>query len=173
MIALVQYATTAKFRDLRHNRLVRITAKVDYAVRAMVELAASESDAPIAAESIAHAQDIPVAFLVKILSDLRTARLVQSRRGATGGYVLDGDPAAVSVADVIRAVEGPLADVRGTPPEDISYPGSTVALRDVWLATRVALRQVLEQTTIADIARGELPGNVTAALNQPGADRRR
>lgn len=152
---------------------MRITAKVDYAVRAMVALAASDTDAPVAAESIAHAQDIPVAFLVKILADLRTARLVQSRRGATGGYVLAHDPASISVADVIRAVEGPLADVRGTPPEDISYPGTTAALRDVWLATRVALRDVLEQTSIKDIADGTLPDSVTAALSQPGADRRR
>lgn len=158
---------------MRQNRLVRITAKVDYAVRAMVTLAANDSGAPVAAESVAVAQDIPVAFLVKILADLRTARLVASRRGAAGGYVLARDPRTVSVADVIRAVEGPLADVRGTPPEDISYPTSTAALRDVWLATRVALRDVLEQTTIDDIAHGHLPDNVTAALAQPGADRRR
>lgn len=158
---------------MRHNRGVRITAKVDYAVRAMVELAAADTDAPVAAEAVAVRQDIPVAFLLKILADLRTARLVASRRGAAGGYVLAREPQTVSIADVIRAVEGPLADVRGTPPEDVSYPDSTAALRDVWLATRVALRDVLEQTTIADIAAGTLPENVTAALSQPGADRRR
>lgn len=152
---------------------MRITAKVDYAVRAMVALAARDSDAPVAAESIASDQEIPVAFLLKILADLRTARLVGSRRGALGGYVLARDPAEVSVADVIRAVEGPLADVRGTPPEDISYPGASAALRDVWLATRVALREVLEETMIAHIARGDLPAHVTAALDRPGADRRR
>jgi Rrf2 family protein len=152
---------------------VRITAKVDYAVRAMVVLTARNSDAPVAAESIASDQEIPVAFLIKILGDLRTARLVSSRRGALGGHVLARDPATISIADVIRAVEGPLADVRGTPPEDISYPGASAALRDVWLATRVALREVLEETTIADVARGELPAHVTAALSHPGADRRR
>jgi Rrf2 family protein len=152
---------------------VRITAKVDYAVRAMVALAATDSPDPVAAEAIAVGQDIPVAFLVKILADLRTARLVVSRRGASGGYVLACDPETVSVADVIRAVEGPLADVRGTPPEDLSYPVQTAALRDVWLATRAALRDVLEHTTIAGIARGELPGSVVTALAQPGADRRR
>lgn len=152
---------------------MRITAKVDYAVRAVVALAASGSDTPVAAATIATEQEIPVAFLIKILADLRTARLVSSRRGAAGGHVLARDPAEITVADVIRAVEGPLADVRGTPPEDISYPGASAALRDVWLATRVALRGVLEETTIADVASGELPAHVAAALTQPGADRRR
>lgn len=152
---------------------VRITAKVDYAVRAMVTLAAEGSDDPVSAETVAAAQQVPLAFLVKILADLRTARLVSSRRGALGGYVLARDPATISVADIIRAVEGPLADVRGIPPEDVSYPESTVALRDVWLATRVALRDVLEQTTVADIAHGTLPAHVTEALSSPGADRRR
>ena len=152
---------------------MRITAKVDYAVRAMVALAARDSDVPVAAETIAVDQDIPVAFLLKILADLRTARLVASTRGALGGYALARGASQISVADVIRAVEGPLADVRGLPPEDISYRGASVALRDVWLATRVALREVLEQTTLADIASGHLPAHVAAALERPGADRRR
>lgn len=152
---------------------MRITAKVDYAVRAMVILAARGTDEPTAAEALASDQEIPVAFLIKILADLRTAGLVRSRRGALGGHVLAKDPAQVSVADVIRAVEGPLADVRGTPPEDISYPGPSASLRDVWLATRVALREVLEKTSIDDIANGTLPAHVVAALALPGADRRR
>lgn len=172
-IDLVHYVRPP-LRD-RYGRIgqVRITAKVDYAVRAMATLAADDSGEPVSAESVAAAQEIPVAFLVKILADLRTARLVTSRRGALGGYVLARDAATISVADIIRAVEGPLADVRGIPPEDLSYPASTAPLRDVWLATRVALRDVLEQTTVADIARGELPQHVTAALSSPGADRRR
>lgn len=155
------------------NRPVRITAKVDYAVRAMVVLASRGDDGPTATDLIAAAQQIPPAFLVKILADLRSAQLVASRRGPSGGYVLARAPHDISVADVIRAVEGPLADVQGRPPEDISYPAPTAALRDVWLATRVALRSVLEGTTIADIADGELPPAVTDALLQPGASTRR
>lgn len=158
---------------VRQNRHVRITAKVDYAVRAMVTLAARDTDRPVAAESIASSQGIPLAFLVKILADLRTAQLAQSRRGAMGGYVLARAADTISVADVIRAVEGPLADVHGRPPEDVSYPQPTTALRDVGLATRVALREVLEQTTIADVAAGTLPSHVTDALTRPGANRRR
>lgn len=146
---------------------------MDYAVRALVVLATQPDDAPTATETVAAAQQIPPAFLVKILADLRSAKLVASRRGATGGYVLARAPQDISVADVIRAVEGPLADVQGRPPEDISYPAPTSALRDVWLATRVALRSVLEGTTIADIAGGELPPAVTDALLQPGAATRR
>ncbi len=160
-------------RSVRQNRGVRITAKVDYAVRAMVALASRRSDVPTAADAIATDQEIPLAFLIKILADLRTAGLVSSRRGAAGGHLLARDPASVSIADVIRAVEGPLADVRGTPPEDISYPGASAPLRDVWLATRVALREVLEETTIADVVTGALPAHVTSALARPGADRRR
>ncbi|WP_156225050.1 RrF2 family transcriptional regulator [Pseudactinotalea suaedae] len=152
---------------------MRITAKVDYAVRAMVALTARGAEAPITAESIASDQEIPGAFLIKILADLRTARLITSHRGALGGHQLARSPAEISIADVIRAVEGPLADVHGTPPEDLSYQGAASALREVWLATRVALREVLEETTIDDVARGELPAHVTAALSRPGADRRR
>lgn len=152
---------------------MRITAKVDYAVRAMVALAAHDAERPVAAETIASAQAIPLAFLVKILADLRTARLVASRRGAMGGWILARSPAEISIADVIRAVEGPLADVHGTPPEDVAYPAPTSALREVWLATRVALREVLEETTVADVASGDLPAHVTEALARPGADRRR
>lgn len=152
---------------------MRITAKVDYAVRALVVLAAQERSDPVPAEAIATDQGIPVPFLLKILADLRTAQLVRSRRGAAGGYQLARDAGAITVADVIRAVEGPLADVRGEPPEDLDYPEPTRALREVWLATRVALREVLEQTTVDQIATGRLPAHVLAALNRPGAGRRR
>lgn len=152
---------------------MRITAKADYAVRALVVLAAQDPDQPTSADAIADSQGIPVAFLLKILGDLRTAGLVKSRRGATGGYALATPATQVTIADVIRAVEGPLADVRGQPPEHLEYPAPTTALRDVWLATRVALRDVLERTTIGDIATDNLPAHVTAALHSPGADRRR
>lgn len=152
---------------------MRITAKVDYAVRAVAVLAARPPGQPVAAETVAAGQQIPAAFLLKILADLKTAGIVSSRRGPTGGYTLNRPAHEVSVADVIRAVEGPLADVHGTPPEDVAYPAPTSSLREVWLATRVALRDVLEQTTIADIAGGSLPSHVTAALEQPGAQQRR
>jgi Rrf2 family protein len=158
---------------IRHNRSVRITAKVDYAVRSLVVLAAEQGAGPTAVETIARDQGIPQAFLTKILADLRTAQLVTSRRGPSGGFLLARSASTITVADVIRAVEGPLADVHGTPPEDVDYPAPTTALRDVWIATRAALREILETTSVADIAGGDLPAAVAAALDRPGAARRR
>lgn len=152
---------------------MRITAKADYAVRAMVILAASSDGRPVSADQVATAQAIPLAFLLKIFADLRQSGLVSSFRGHSGGYLLAKDAAEISVADIIRAVEGPLADVRGSAPEEIEYPAPTTGLRDVWLATRVALRRVLEGTSIADIAGGTLPEHIAEALTSPGADRRR
>lgn len=152
---------------------MRITAKSDYAVRAMVELAAAPSDRPVKAEAIAERQGIPLRFLLNILADLRVARLVESRRGAEGGYRLAHPATDICVADVIRAIEGPLADVRGMPPENLDYPGPAAAMRDVWLATRVAVRSVLESVTLAAIARGELPDHVSEDLHSPGALERR
>ena len=152
---------------------MRITAKVDYAVRAMTVLAVADDERPVKAEAVAAAQDIPLQFLLKILSELRLARLVTSRRGQQGGFVLARPAAQISVADVIRAVEGPLADVHGAPPEDLDYTGSATSLRAVWIATRLALRDVLEVVTIADIAHGTLPEAVERTLSRPGADRRR
>lgn len=135
---------------------MRITAKVDYAVRAVVELAAAEADL-VKGEQLAERQAIPAKYLENILADLRRAGLVRSQRGAEGGYRLARAAEDISVADVIRAVEGPLADVHGTPPEEIEYPGAAGSLRDVWVATRAALRTVLETVTLADIAAGRLP----------------
>lgn len=152
---------------------MRITARVDYAVRAMAELSAAPPATPVKAEAIAAAQQIPADFLLKILADLRVAQLVVSRRGQSGGYVLARSADQISVADVIRGVEGPLADVHGTSPEALSYEGPAAALRQVWLATRVALRDVLETTTLADVVAGQLPGPVREACERPGADRRR
>jgi Rrf2 family protein len=143
---------------------VRTTAKADYAVRAAVELAAS-GDAPVSAERIAEAQGIPVNFLENILLDLRRAGIVESRRGAAGGYLLAKPADEIALADVVRAVEGPLASVRGLSPDALEYEGSAVPLRDVWVALRSAVRSVLEHVTLADVASAELPpliGELTA-----------
>jgi Rrf2 family protein len=149
---------------------VRISAKVDYAVRALVELAAAVPEAcPVKGDRIAANQGVPVNFLENILGELRRAGLVASQRGAEGGYRLAVAADTVSVADVIRVVEGPLADVRGQPPETLAYPGPASALQEVWVATRANLRAVLEVVTIADIAAGALPEPVRALTREPGA----
>ena len=147
---------------------MRTTAKADYAVRAAVELAVSDGS-PIAAERIGDAQQIPVNFLENILLDLRRAGIVESRRGAAGGYLLAKPPREITVADVVRAVEGPLASVRGFSPDQLDYEGSAVALRDVWVALRSAVRSVLEHVTIADVATGKLPAHVTRLTREPDA----
>jgi Rrf2 family protein len=134
---------------------VRITAKVDYAIRAAVELAAA-GDGPTKGERIAEAQQIPVRFLENILAELRHAGLVSSQRGADGGYWLARPAKEINLADIIRAVEGPLAAVQGIRPD--ALPASP--LRDVWIAVRANLRAVLEKTTVADVAAGKLPRSV-------------
>ena len=142
---------------------MRVTAKADYAVRAAVELAAA-GEGPVKGESIADAQEISLRFLENILGELRHAGLVRSQRGADGGYWLARPAAEISVADVIRAVEGPLASVRSEPPEELAYTGSAVPLREVWLALRVNIRAVLESVTLADVVAGRLPAEVTGLL---------
>jgi Rrf2 family protein len=139
---------------------VRTTAKADYAVRAAVELAAVGSTEPVKAEHIADAQSIPLNFLENILAELRRAGIVESRRGAAGGYLLARPPEDISLADVIRAVEGPLANVRGVSPDLLEYEGSSERLRDVWVALRSSVRGVLEHVTLADVAKGELPPRI-------------
>ena len=151
---------------------MRVTAKVDYAVRALVELAAAEG-ATVKGDRIAEAQGIPLKFLENILAELRRAGIVGSQRGADGGYRIARDPDAVTVADVVRAVEGPLADVHGTPPEDLDPPGVAAPVREVWVATRAALRSVLEVVTVGQIARNQLPKPVIALLDEPSAWSRR
>ncbi len=148
---------------------MRISAKADYAVRAMVELAATQEEKPIKAERIATAQDIPLNFLENILGELRHAGLVRSHRGAEGGFRLAKDPSEVTVADIIRAVEGPLASVRGAPPEESQYNGASESLPKVWIAVRAALRSVVEQVTVADIAGGKLPKSVDKLADDPEA----
>jgi Rrf2 family protein len=128
---------------------VRVSAKVDYALRAMLELAAAGG--LVKGEQLAGAQGIPQKFLESILVDLRHAELVTSRRGVEGGYALGKPAEAISIADVIRAVEGPIATVRGVRPDDIRYDGPAAALAPVWLDLRAAMRGVLEETTLADV----------------------
>jgi Rrf2 family protein len=145
---------------------VRVSAKADYAIRAAVELAAA-GDGPTKGERIAQAQSIPPNFLENILVDLRNAGLVASRRGADGGYWLARPADEISLADVIRAVDGPLANVRGLRSEQVEYAGSAEPLRDVWVAVRASLRAVLENVTLADVANGELPEQVRDLAADP------
>jgi Rrf2 family protein len=150
---------------------VRTTAKADYAVRAAVELAAAGD--MVTAEHIAQATGIPHNFLENILGDLRRAGLVESRRGQAGGYLLAKPADAISIADVIRAVEGPLANVRGLSPDTLEYEGSAAKLRDVWVALRASVRSVLERVTLADVAQGELPAHVEELTRDADAWARR
>jgi Rrf2 family protein len=147
---------------------VRVSAKADYALRAVIELAATE-DGPVKGERIAQAQEIPLRFLENILGDLRQAGIVRSQRGVEGGYWLARAAEDISVADVVRGVEGPIANVRGVGPELVEYAGSAARLQDVWIAVRANLRGVLEQVSIADLARGELPESVAALAADPDA----
>ncbi|MFJ4692426.1 RrF2 family transcriptional regulator [Streptomyces sp. NPDC088766] len=151
---------------------MRITARTDYAVRAMAELAAA-GDTPLTAEQLSDRQDIPVRFLFGILRELRLAHLVRSVRGPQGGYLLAGAADEISLAAVIRAVDGPLAKVRDLSLTDLEHPGAAAVLPDVWRAVRTSLRQVLEATTLADLARGELPDIVRERAQQYTADIRR
>ena len=148
---------------------MRISAKVDYAVRAVVELAAATDEKPVKAERIATAQEIPLNFLENILGELRNAGIVRSHRGAEGGFRLAKPSESISVADVIRAVEGPLASVRGGAPEDACYTGAAESLLRVWIAVRANLRGVLEHVSVAEIAEGKLPAAIDRLAENPEA----
>lgn len=150
---------------------MRISAKVDYAIRAVVELAAQAAgpESPMKGDAISQAQDIPMKFCENILSELRAAGVVGSRRGAEGGYWLAMAPDAVHLADIVRIVEGPLAAIRGVRPTAAEFTGSAAPLQQVWVATRAALRRVLDHVTIADVVAGELPTEVAALLADDGA----
>jgi Rrf2 family protein len=148
---------------------MRISAKVDYATRAMCELAAHGPATALTAEAIAESQAISLSFLENILVDLKRAGFVRASRGREGGYRLVRPASTVSIADIIRAVEGPLADVRGIRPEALAFDGPAVALRDVWLANRVSVRRVLEHVTIADVVADTLPADVRALLDDDDA----
>jgi Rrf2 family protein len=147
---------------------MRISAKADYAVRAAVELAGAGED-PVKGERLSQAQDIPLQFLEHILLELKHARLVRARRGARGGYWLAKDPAEITLADVIRAVEGPLANIQDLAPESTTYAGDAEHLRDVWIAVRASLRRVLEEVTVADLRDGTIPDDVLRLTEDEGA----
>jgi Rrf2 family protein len=147
---------------------MRISAKVDYAVRAAVELAAAESP-PLKGELISQAQEIPLKFLENILGELKHAGIVRSQRGTEGGYWLARPAEEVSIADIIRAVEGPLASVRGASPEELNYNGTAAPLGKLWIAVRANLRAVLEEVTLADVATGDLPGVIEEIASDPSA----
>jgi len=148
---------------------MRVTARADYAVRAAIELVGARSGGPRKADSIAVAQGIPLSFLENILNQLKSAGIVRSQRGPEGGWWLIREPAEVTVADVIRAVEGPLASVRGERPEHLAYEGSAESLQHVWIALRANIRAVLEHVTLADVAGGTLPAEVVALAREPAA----
>ena len=148
---------------------MKVSAKADYAVRAAAELAATDSATPLKAERISDAQDIPIKFLETILLELKHAGIVRSQRGPDGGYTLARAAGDISIADVIRAVDGPLANVRGDRPENMTYHGAAARLTDVWIAVRAALREILESTTLEDLAGGSLPPRVIALSQDPEA----
>jgi Rrf2 family protein len=147
---------------------VRITAKSDYAVRALIELASSD-EVLMTCDYIAQEQDIPAKFLAGILTDLRHAGLVVSHRGAEGGYRLARPAREISVAEVMRVVDGPLASVQGQRPQDVHYEGNAAILQPLWVAVRASLRSVLEHVTIAHLAAGQLPGKVARLIDDDDA----
>jgi Rrf2 family protein len=154
---------------LGKTALVKISAKVDYAVRAAVQLAAAEGTGPVKGDEIAAAQDIPINFLENILSMLRSAGLVMSRRGSDGGYWLAVPAERITIADIVRVIDGPLAAVRGVRPSETEFPGPAEPLRDVWVAVRASLRAVLEKVTLADVVANELPAAVTKWTSRASA----
>ena len=159
----------ARPRVLAKGATMRISAKADYAVRAAVELAAAPPEKPVKAELIAGAQGIPLHFLENILSELRNAGIVRSQRGTDGGWWLASRPDDVTIADIIRAVEGPLATVRGGKPEEAEYPGAASHLPRVWIAVRKNLRNVVELVTVADVANSHLPAAISTLADDPEA----
>ncbi len=160
---------------MRENTPVHVSAKVDYAVRAGIELAVRQADGDglVTAERIAEAQGIPRPFLATILQELRRAGLVESKRGVDGGHRLARPASTIAIADVIRAVDGPLAAIAGVAPEQADYHGSSAPLREVWIAVRSSLRSVLEVTSLGDLASGDLPEIVGQLIAAPGAWNRR
>lgn len=148
---------------------MRISARADYAVRAALQLAASQDDGPLKAEAIAGAQDIPHKFLESILNDMRRGGLVLSQRGGNGGYRLARPAESISIADVIRVVDGPLVSVRGVRPPELSYTGPAESLLPLWIALRSNVREILDGVSLADVASARLPAEVSALTDVPGA----
>ena len=152
-------------RTVGQNGWMQIPAKADYAIRALLTLAASEVS--VSAEHLAQEQSLPAKFLGAILSDLRRGGLVTSQRGPEGGFKLAKDPDAIMIADILRVVSGPMAGVRGMRPETLVYEGEATHLKEVWIAVRGALREVLEHVTLGQVLRGELPTSVTRFTSDP------
>lgn len=158
---------------------MQVSARADYALRAMAELAAARAEAASAGGNaqrdsltgaqISEAQQIPRKFLQNILFDLNRAGLAKTQRGAGGGYRLAREPEEITLADIIRAVDGPLANVRGEWPEDLAYTGAARPLSEVWIALRASLRYVLEGVTLADLASGELPARIVQLTSDDAA----
>jgi Rrf2 family protein len=152
---------------LGQNDPVQIPAKADYAIRALLTLATSEHS--VSAEHLAHEQGLPPKFLGSILSELRRGGIVNSQRGAEGGFRLAKPAEEIAIADVLRVLGGPMAGVRGMRPETLQYDGAATHLRDVWVAVRASLRNVLEHVSIADVVSGHLPPAVTDRTSDPDA----
>jgi Rrf2 family protein len=152
---------------LRQNSSMQVPAKSEYAIRALLTLAAS--DVSISVDHLAQEQDLPAKFLGAIMSDLRRGGLVTSQRGPEGGFKLAKDPDSIMIADILRVVSGPMAGVRGMRPETLIYEGEAKHLRDVWVAVRGTLREVLEHVTLGQVLRGDLPEAVTRFTNDPDA----
>ena len=146
-----------------------MTAKVDYTVRAAIELADADRGNPVKGERIAREQDIPMKYLENILGELKRSGLVGSQRGSEGGYWLARPADKITIAELIRAVEGPLANVRGLRPEQVEFAGSAVPLQRMWVCVRASLRGVLEAVTVADLVAGKLPPDVDALADDPDA----
>ncbi len=145
---------------LGQTEVVRLSARTDYAIRAVAHLAAAEQQVPVRADDIAEAQSIPPKYLLDILRDLRAARILRSQRGAEGGFWLDREPAELTIGEVIRVLDGPLANVHELSLNDTGYVGAAEHLVDVWKAMRQALRSVLDEVTFADLVSGRLPPSV-------------
>ena len=146
---------------------VQIPAKADYAIRALLALAADGGS--VSAEHLAQQQDLPAKFLGAVLSDLRRGGMLTSQRGPEGGFRLVRDPDMIMIADILRAVSGPLAGVRGMRPETLEYSGEATHLKEVWIAVRATLREVLEHVTLGQVLRGELPDSITRFTSDPDA----
>jgi Rrf2 family protein len=150
------------------NEQMRVSLKADYAIRASLVLASS-STGPVKVESIARAQGIPLKFLSNIMTELKLAQIVRSHRGTEGGYELARPASVTTLADVIRAVEGPLANVHDLRPEELEYPKPAESLRLIWVAVRASLRSVLEAVTLADLLEGTIPSSVAVLTQQKDA----
>jgi Rrf2 family protein len=148
---------------------VHISAKADYAMRALLVMARSGHERPIKGAAIAEQQDMPTKYVENILVDLRRAGIVASQRGSEGGFRLARPATQITVADVVRATDGPLAEVRGLRPEEVSYDGAAEHLQSVWLAVRISLRNVLENLTLDQVATGKLPRTIAKMADDPEA----